>query len=259
MRVFSLIFFATALVLAGWIDRAGAQVPLEVYENPVNLHVLPPDIAPEELRAIMTEFPRQVHIPCSGCHFGAADTPVAEYDFASDARERKRIAREMMVMVNQINAMIGSFGWEGDRKPLEVQCVTCHRGYQQPKMIEDILAEAYGEGGIAAAEKEYRNLRAIYGDGGFVFDFSARRLGDFANSLVAGGDLDGGMHFHGINTELNDRDGFVYLTRGEMFEGLGRLAEAIADFKTAMEREPTFTFLEERIEGLRKRIEQSER
>lgn len=257
-RIFASGFLA-GFCLLGWSGPAAAQVPLEVFENPVNLQVLPHDISPEDLRVIMTSFPREVGLRCSRCHVRDPDKPITEWDFASDEQERKQIARKMLRMVARINETIGSLDRGPDHKPIEVKCVTCHRRVSQPRMIEDIMAEAIAEGGVEAAEAKYRELRDIYGDGGFAYDFSGFHLGEIADGLAGQGDVDGAMRLHRLNFELNPDDGLTYLMRANTLETLGQLTEALTDMEVALEKDPTMgNFLPSRIEELKARIEEGE-
>ena len=92
-------------LLAG---TANAQIPMEVYQNPQNLRVLSQDISPEELRATMFSIGQQVGLRCSKCHDFEPDAAFAERDYASDQNELKRVAREMMLMLQSINETVST-------------------------------------------------------------------------------------------------------------------------------------------------------
>jgi hypothetical protein len=47
-------------------------------------------------------------VECSYCHVGTDDRSLTDFEFPSDAKETKRIAREMVRMVAAINAMVVS-------------------------------------------------------------------------------------------------------------------------------------------------------
>ena len=114
-----------------------------------NLQVLPRDLSREQLLAIMRTFTRSLGVKCNHCHVVTATTPKEELDFASDAKEEKRVARVMIQMTNQINGawlerVEAAEGHEEEAAPAatgtavltqpRVGCWTCHRGQVEPEM-----------------------------------------------------------------------------------------------------------------------------
>ena len=152
MRKF--IIPAAILVTAFAINQvATTQDQSSIFDNPKNLKVLPEDISSRDLDRIMHEFTRELGAGCSSCHKGTEEMPNADRDFASDEKETKKIARKMLKMVDTINETITGLDRGADHKSVTVTCLTCHRGQQRPRMIEDILADAAVEGGADAAER----------------------------------------------------------------------------------------------------------
>jgi cytochrome c peroxidase len=94
-----------------------------------NLQVLPKDISKEQLFPIMKGFAQGLGVRCTHCHVGEEGRPLSTFDFASDAKEEKLIARKMLVMVHRINEQ--DFGVK-DFKDVKVTCFTCHRGSTEP-------------------------------------------------------------------------------------------------------------------------------
>lgn len=257
MRRNNLLRLIPSISIAILAVTANAQIPIEVYQNPKNLKVLSPDISPEELRATMFSIGQQVGIRCSRCHDFTPNTPFAERDYASDQKELKRVAREMMRMVQGINDAVSAIDRGPDHKTLTVQCVTCHRGVNQPRQIEEIFETAAKEDGLASAIKQYSELRERwYGAG--AYNFSAWRLGGIAQSIFDNGDTEGGMQVHALNLELNRDDGSVYFHRGESYEKNGRIEDAIADFERALKLDDSFGFLKDRISRLKAQLEEKE-
>jgi Photosynthetic reaction centre cytochrome C subunit len=123
----------TALVLFGCTafqqQKAQAAKPdnLEFH----NLKVLPQNITRPELIRTMRIFARSLGVHCDFCHVQTATSPKPEFDFASDAKEEKRIARTMIRMVRTDNADF--VGQIKDRKQ-DVTCMTCHRGKAVPEV-----------------------------------------------------------------------------------------------------------------------------
>ncbi len=114
MRFLATILFLTAMTV-GAQDApkqgggGGQQAPHK------NLKVLKDD----EVRPVMGAMTGALGQRCNFCH--------AQGDFASDDIPKKLVARQMMVMVNEINAKFP------DGKA-HVSCYTCHRGKTTPDM-----------------------------------------------------------------------------------------------------------------------------
>ncbi len=100
--------------------------------KPVNLKVLPKDIAPEELRKIMHGYAGSLGVKCNFCH--AANKQTHKLDFASDAKEDKGFARTMIAMTQTINDQYMSKIDDPDAMPADkhVTCGTCHCGHTMP-------------------------------------------------------------------------------------------------------------------------------
>ncbi len=243
-------------LLAFLVIDVNAQIPLEVYENPSNLKVLSSDISAEQLRNTMFSIGQQVGIRCSRCHDFDMDTSFDKRDYASDAKELKRVAREMMLMVQGINETVSAIDRGPDHKALTVQCVTCHRGVSQPRQIEDIFEQTMNEESLAAAIGEYKELREIW-YAMSAYDFTAWKLGEVGQSIIDAGDAEGGMQVHALNFELNSDDGSIYYHRAETYEKQGRMGDAIRDYQRALEMEPeSLGFLEDRIAQLQEQVQE---
>ena len=97
-----------------------------------NAKVLPADIGADRLRMTMVGFSRSLGVRCTFCHVGQEGAPLSTFDFASDARPHKEIARGMIRMVQRLNredltAILGA-----SAAP-RVTCYTCHRGSAEPE------------------------------------------------------------------------------------------------------------------------------
>src|SRR5271169_1944855 len=114
MRFLATVLFLTAMTV-GAQDApkgggGGGQAPHK------NLKVLKDD----DVRPVMGAMTAALGQRCNFCH--------AQGDFASDDIPKKLVARQMMVMVNEINAKFP------DGKA-HVSCYTCHRGKTTPDMV----------------------------------------------------------------------------------------------------------------------------
>jgi hypothetical protein len=90
-----------------------------------NLKVFPKDISREQLISNMKFFSQSLGVRCTYCHVGVEGQPLSTFDFASDAKDKKLIARAMLEMAHRINKE----EFDGQMK---VTCFTCHRGSTRP-------------------------------------------------------------------------------------------------------------------------------
>ena len=93
-----------------------------------------PDTPPERLRDMMRGFTRALGVRCQFCHVGEPGTDFLEWDFASDAKPNKGVAREMMRMSWAINheTLPAIDGLANPDREWRVTCWTCHRGETVP-------------------------------------------------------------------------------------------------------------------------------
>src|SRR6185436_509948 len=129
-------------------------------------------------------------------------------DFEKDDKPQKRIAREMMRMVHDINEDYLEH-LEARAKPeVGVKCATCHRGVAQPRMLQDVLATSYETGGIDSTVSRYNALRKRY-YGRSAYDFGDGTLIDAANTLNRQGHQDDAMRLLELNVEMNPTSMFA--------------------------------------------------
>ena len=108
-------------------------------EAPKNLIVLPKNMSGEEVKKIMKVFSKSLGVKCDKCHVSTPQEgkPYPKFDFASDDKSEKNIARKMMVMVDSINTVfIDKMGADDFE---HVSCVTCHMGNLKPMASVDSL------------------------------------------------------------------------------------------------------------------------
>ena len=100
--------------------------------DPTNLQVLPKDIAKPQLVQIMRSFAQGLGVRCEHCHVGEGPD-LSKFDFASDAKPAKLVARKMMVMAREINTtLLAGFPPDRAADTPAVTCYTCHRGQTKP-------------------------------------------------------------------------------------------------------------------------------
>src|SRR4029453_17549466 len=109
---------ALALLIASLSRASHAQAA----EKPKNLKVLPADLPRDSVVKIMRYLVAGgLGVSCNFCH-GAPNVPFDSIDFASDERQTKRTAREMMRMMARINGdLLPAIPGRGT-PAIEVQC-----------------------------------------------------------------------------------------------------------------------------------------
>ena len=98
-----------------------------------NLQVFPPGTSPDVLMAAMKNFTRALGVRCPFCHVGEEGMPLEKFDFASDAKPQKEIARGMVRLTAEINGRISKAMPDAAARGSQVTCWTCHRGSNQPQ------------------------------------------------------------------------------------------------------------------------------
>lgn len=133
--VLLIVMFACAGVM---VQAQGQQQQQTPPPPPKNLKVLPKDTPRPEVVRLMRTFTRALGVRCQHCHVGEGND-LSQFDFASDAKPTKEIARKMMTMVMDVNqkylAGVGepsAPAAEGQPALPKVTCFTCHRGATKP-------------------------------------------------------------------------------------------------------------------------------
>jgi tetratricopeptide (TPR) repeat protein len=224
------------------IDPGSAQIP----DTFTNLKVLPKDTPKNKLVANMRGFASALGVRCNHCHVGEDPNTLQNYDFASDEKETKRVARAMLQMVNEINTRL--LPATGREHLEEVGCVTCHHGVQEPETLEHILLEEAEKGGAPAAAARYRELRGkYYGTG--AYDFSFRSLGSVAETMAqAQQNVDGGIEMMKLAVEFEPNTAMAHLQLGRLYMAKGDKPAAIASIEQAVKLEPDNQFAKQLLE-----------
>jgi tetratricopeptide (TPR) repeat protein len=245
-RVRPAVVTALLLLVLSMMATAGqAQFP----DKFTNLKVLDKDISKQELLGTMKHFAQALDVRCEFCHVQKGEGENEEMDFASDQKPEKDVARLMMRMTHTINAdwvsKVGDQDDEGEGEHeaehhhmhVTVQCMTCHRGQEQPVMLEDVLAEAKEDGGMKALTAKYDELRAKY-YGRATYDFGPMVLDEMAEDAVRDGDLENAKALVELNIKNNPDSAAAYMMLGQVEIRAGNKDAAIAAMKKALEIEP---------------------
>jgi hypothetical protein len=176
-----------------------------------NVQVLPADMPMNELVSLMASFTRALGIRCSHCHVGEESAELATYDFASDEKELKRKAREMLRMVREINERHLAAVPARSEPPVRVECFTCHHGVRVPRTLQAELLTAYDSQGVEGLTARYRQLREQY-YGRAAYDFGDVALADVGGELQrSGAALSDAETVHALNVEANPGAWFAQL------------------------------------------------
>jgi tetratricopeptide (TPR) repeat protein len=171
-----------------------------------NLKVLPRDISRDELRNLMSQFTRALGVHCDYCH---ATKPGEQHlDFALDDKPEKKTARVMMQMTRELNEKYIAKLEDHSTPPIQVQCVTCHRGIAHPRPLADVLKLAYAKGGIDSTRARYAALRDRY-YGRAAYDFGEVPLTEVGLALADSGHVADAADLFALNVEMNPKSAFA--------------------------------------------------
>ena len=123
-RILTVVTCFLALVLMSFaITNAEPQ-----YKN---LKILPKNTTKKQMDSVMHHFTASLGVKCNHCH--QYNTAQKAMDFASDANEKKRTARDMMKMTQKLNKKY--FDVNNPKSltaDLEISCYSCHHGKAHP-------------------------------------------------------------------------------------------------------------------------------
>lgn len=228
-----------------FVSNTFAQFPPKELKN---LKVFPKDTTPRELIENMKGFAQALGVRCQHCHVGEEGMPLTEFDFVSDEKETKDVARFMLRMTKEINSQYMTK--LGKEKTIEVNCTTCHHGQSLPQTLEDVLAETISEDGVQAAIKQYHSLRDRY-YGSFVYDFRENVLPRLAGQLSIVGKRDDAIEVLKLNVELHPKSVMSYFSLGELYAIKGEKMLAKENYEKVMELRPN-PMVQKKLEALSK-------
>jgi tetratricopeptide (TPR) repeat protein len=210
-----------------------AQVP----DRFTNLTVLPKTISKEDLISVMRNFTEGLGVRCNFCHVGEEGKPLSTYDFASDDKDNKRIARIMLKMTNNISDEYVSQLKDFGENIIDVKCITCHHGVKQPKTLAQELMGVINKKGVDEAVNTYHDLYKQY-YGGFAYNFKDNSLAELTHMLIDEKNYDAAVKISSLNVEQYPNSGLAYFSLGEAYEASGDKAKAIDNVKKSLELSP---------------------
>jgi hypothetical protein len=233
----TILFASVALAQA-----APAQTPPPM----TNLQLYPKDIPRPELIATMQGFAQALGVQCGYCHVGQAP----QFDFASDAKPTKGVARKMILLAREVNAKIPEAVGKPPNDTTRLRCATCHRGVAIPKLLPDILTETEGKSGSAAAIQQYRDLRKQY-YGGQSYDFSENSLVALANQLNGANKPDAAIAFLQLNTEFYPGSAPSYAAMAQAYMRKNDKENAVKSLEKAVQLDPNNQLAKRQLDQLK--------
>lgn len=176
-------------------------------------------------------------VRCQFCHIGEEGMSLDRFDFASDDKRTKLVAREMMRMVQEINRRIDSLPERPDTS-FEVTCATCHRGVSRPVPLAALLTDLALTAGADSAIRVYRALRQRY-YGRDAYDFGETSLNTAAFRLGRAGRYDDALALLALNEELFPGSSGMYVFRGNVLLMRGDTTAAATAYREAVRRDST--------------------
>lgn len=239
---FATIRMALVLSLAA---VAQAQAPADF----TNLQYFPKTISREELIGIMRGFSFSLNVRCQYCHAGKDGPNLSDMSFASDEKETKRTARNMLRMVDAINH--DYLAKLGRQAPNQVACVTCHHGLSIPTTMNALLANILEKEDLPAAIARYRDLRKkAYGDG--QYDFGETPLNQLTESLLKQHKTKEAVAIMELNVEVNTPPSlWSYNLLAMAHKANNETEKAKRDFQKILELNPQDAFAKKQLEELK--------
>jgi tetratricopeptide (TPR) repeat protein len=273
VRPFLLALLSASVLAAAPAAQRGAGPP-----PPTNLQVLPKDTSPQDVLALMQQFTQALGVQCTYCHvqppvrlLTPEETAAAEnqaqaqgrgrgrgrgqgpppIDFASDEKPSKKVAREMLRMVNDLDARLATRLGKPSSSIVHIQCVTCHRGVTQPEQLSDLLARTMLTKGDGAATAMYRDLRHRY-YGSQAYDFRESVLLRLAQQSLAVGKPDDAAAWLQLNVEFYPRSVASLVALAGVHVRQRDPAAAIRALERALEIDPEHAEARRQLAALKK-------
>jgi len=205
-------------------------------ETPLGAPRRPSVLPPGDRIQQMQQVAAALGVECGYCHANLEqrDRPTP---LTASGKPRFEVAREMFLMVDEINRSAQAATGKTATEATRVQCVSCHRGVAIPKQLSEVLTATAVQQGPAAAAAQYRELRTRY-YGRQAYDFSDQSVATFIERL-ARIRPEAAVALIQVNLEYYPQSSLSYLVLGfaqtQTFEYYG----AMESFRKALELDPT--------------------
>jgi hypothetical protein len=203
----------------------------------INTQVFPRTTPVAQVIGQMRNITGALGVRCQFCHVGQEGQPLAQFDFASDQKKHKLVARQMMRMVGDINRRLDTLPERGT-PPVVVTCATCHRGLSRPVALFTVVEQAAVAVNADSAIRAYRALRQRY-YGRDAYDFSESALNIAAFRTARGGKPDDALALLRLNEELYPNSSGMSVFKGNILLMKGDTTGAATAFREAVRRDST--------------------
>ena len=203
----------------------------------VNTKIIPHSTPVPQVIGTMRNFTSDLGVRCPFCHVGQEGTPLSQFDFPSDKKRTKLVARQMMAMVQEINRRLDTIPARPEFV-VEVTCATCHRGVSRPAPLWQVMIDAVNAGGVDSATRAYRALRERYYGRG-AYDFGEGSLNTAAFRLARANRADDALSLLTFNEEQYPGSSAVAVFRGNIQLMRNDTAAAEAAYREAIRRDTT--------------------
>ena len=230
---------ASALVVLflGIVANVGAQAPGKwPPDSLINTKVIPKNTPPIQVVGTMRNFAGDLGVRCQFSHVGHEGQPLQQFDFASDEKHTKQVARQMMLMVQEINRRIDSL--PGHTQGLAVSCRTCHRGVSNPIPLSQLVADAAIASGSDSALRVYQTLKERYA-GSDAYDFREGSLNTAAFRTGRANKVSDALAILDFNETLFPNSSGMSVFRGNILLMKGDTTNAERAFREAVRRDST--------------------
>ena len=206
----------------------------------VNTKVFPKTTPVMQVVGAMRNIAGALGVRCQYCHVGEEGMPLERFDFAKDEKRTKLVARQMMLMVQEINRRVDTLPHDHDQMAakVEVTCSTCHRGVSRPVPLATLIQQTDSVTGLDSAVRAYRALRTRY-YGRDSYDFGEQSLNIAAFRLARANKIDDALGLLRLNEELFPGSSGMYVFRGNILLMKNDTTGAAAAFREAVKRDST--------------------
>jgi hypothetical protein len=203
----------------------------------VNVKVIPKSTPVTQVVGTMRNITSGLGVRCPYCHVGEEGKGLETFDFPSDKKRNKLVARQMMRMVEEINHRLDTIP-ERPTPKVEVTCRTCHRGVSRPNPLSSVIQEAAEAGGADSAIRAYQSLRDRY-YGREAYDFGEPSLNIAAFRLAREQKYAEAMSMLSLNANFYPGSSGMEVFRGNILLMKGDTAAAGNAFREALKRDST--------------------
>ena len=249
MRARPLAVLVSLLAVAAVARPAAAQAPGKFPpDSLVNTKVFPHNTPVTEVLGAMRNFTTALGVRCGFCHVGKEGAPISSYDFASDEKRTKRTARQMMLMLAEVNRRLDTLP-ERKNPGLMAACNTCHRGVNRPVPLSMYVSDVALSAGTDSAIKTYHALRDRY-YGRDAYDFGEPSLNEAAFRLARAGKFDEALALLKLNEEQFPKTSSTYVFRGNVLLMRADTNAAADAFREAIRRDTTNFEAKQRLRAI---------